>query len=172
MVLGGGKELRQAYLVLHTPIDSSKGIDWTIGRINFPTGVETVLGSVSTTASDPALATAADTFFRTSRVQTVNCVRCRSAPRYRFIASLLALWSRRALRRSPLSHPRSLRPYGDASAPPQKLHLLFMPSPVLSLSFCVCLFLEPRPDERAIRHSAYPCYCRESLKPTRNLTNC
>src|SRR5579863_10659000 len=50
-----------------------------------------------------------------NRVHTVNCVRCRSTPRCRFISSLLVLWSRRALRRSPLSHPRSLRPYGDAS---------------------------------------------------------
>src|SRR5215470_20386977 len=49
------------------------------------------------------------------RVHTVNCVRCKSTPRYRFIASLLVLWGRRALRRSPLSHPRSSRPYGDAS---------------------------------------------------------
>src|ERR1043165_1372442 len=50
-----------------------------------------------------------------NRVHTVNCGRCRSTPRYRFISSLLLLWSRRALRRSPLSHPSSLRPYGDAS---------------------------------------------------------
>jgi hypothetical protein len=30
--------------VLHTPVAFYQGIDWTIGRINFPTGVETVLG--------------------------------------------------------------------------------------------------------------------------------
>jgi hypothetical protein len=38
-----GTELRQAYFVMHTPSISSGGIDWTLGRINFPTGAETVL---------------------------------------------------------------------------------------------------------------------------------
>jgi hypothetical protein len=38
-----GTEVRQAYVIVHTPIIFPRGIDWTIGRINFPTGVETVL---------------------------------------------------------------------------------------------------------------------------------
>jgi Putative beta-barrel porin-2, OmpL-like. bbp2 len=38
-----GTEVRQAYLMLHTPILFRDGIDWTIGRINFPTGAETTL---------------------------------------------------------------------------------------------------------------------------------
>lgn len=38
-----GTELRQAYFMLHTPIIFPRGIDWTIGRINIPTGTETVL---------------------------------------------------------------------------------------------------------------------------------
>lgn len=38
-----GTDFRQAYLMLHTPIFFSRGIDWTIGRINLPTGAETGL---------------------------------------------------------------------------------------------------------------------------------
>lgn len=38
-----GTELRQTYFMLHTPILFPRGVDWAIGRINFPTGMETVL---------------------------------------------------------------------------------------------------------------------------------
>jgi hypothetical protein len=38
-----GTDFRQAYFSLHTPILFRKGIDWTAGRINFPTGTETAL---------------------------------------------------------------------------------------------------------------------------------
>jgi Putative beta-barrel porin-2, OmpL-like. bbp2 len=38
-----GTEFRQAYFKLHTPILFREGIDWTAGKINIPTGVETTL---------------------------------------------------------------------------------------------------------------------------------
>jgi hypothetical protein len=38
-----GTDFRQAYLLVHTPLIFSQGIDWTIGRINLPTGAETGL---------------------------------------------------------------------------------------------------------------------------------
>ena len=38
-----GTDFRQAYILLHTPVFFSQGIDWTIGRINLPTGAETGL---------------------------------------------------------------------------------------------------------------------------------
>jgi Putative beta-barrel porin-2, OmpL-like. bbp2 len=38
-----GTEFRQAYLKLHTPILFREGIDWTAGKINIPTGLETTL---------------------------------------------------------------------------------------------------------------------------------
>jgi hypothetical protein len=38
-----GTDFRQAYISLHTPIVFSRGIDWTFGRITFPTGAETVM---------------------------------------------------------------------------------------------------------------------------------
>jgi hypothetical protein len=38
-----GTEVRQAYFKLHTPIMFREGIDWTAGKINIPTGVETTL---------------------------------------------------------------------------------------------------------------------------------
>ena len=38
-----GTDFRQAYFSFHTPLLFRKGIDWTAGRINFPTGVETVM---------------------------------------------------------------------------------------------------------------------------------
>ncbi len=38
-----GTEFRQAYFMLHTPILFRGGIDWTAGKINLPTGVETTL---------------------------------------------------------------------------------------------------------------------------------
>jgi Putative beta-barrel porin-2, OmpL-like. bbp2 len=40
-----GTDFRQAYFSLHTPILFKRGIDWTAGRINFPTGAETVMGA-------------------------------------------------------------------------------------------------------------------------------
>lgn len=39
-----GTEVRQAYLMLHTPIVFRAGIDWNAGKINFPTGAESTLG--------------------------------------------------------------------------------------------------------------------------------
>jgi Putative beta-barrel porin-2, OmpL-like. bbp2 len=38
-----GTEVRQAYFKLHTPILFREGIDWTAGKINTPTGIETAL---------------------------------------------------------------------------------------------------------------------------------
>jgi Putative beta-barrel porin-2, OmpL-like. bbp2 len=38
-----GTEFRQAYFKLHTPFLFREGIDWTAGKINIPTGVETTL---------------------------------------------------------------------------------------------------------------------------------
>ena len=38
-----GTEVRQAYFKLRTPILFSEGIDWTAGKINIPTGLETTL---------------------------------------------------------------------------------------------------------------------------------
>ena len=38
-----GTEVRQAYFKLHTPILFPEGIDWTAGKINIPTGLETTL---------------------------------------------------------------------------------------------------------------------------------
>ncbi len=38
-----GTDFRQAYFLLHTPVLFSRGIDWTVGRINLPTGAETGL---------------------------------------------------------------------------------------------------------------------------------
>jgi hypothetical protein len=38
-----GTEARQAYVKLHAPIVFREGIDWTAGKINIPTGLETTL---------------------------------------------------------------------------------------------------------------------------------
>ena len=39
-----GTDFRQAYVSLHTPGVGVRGIDWTIGRQNVPTGFETLMG--------------------------------------------------------------------------------------------------------------------------------
>lgn len=39
-----GTDFRQAYLSLHTPGGTSRGVDWTIGRQNVPIGFETLMG--------------------------------------------------------------------------------------------------------------------------------
>jgi hypothetical protein len=40
-----GTEVREAYAMVHTPGIFGRDIDWSAGRINYPTGAETVFGS-------------------------------------------------------------------------------------------------------------------------------
>jgi hypothetical protein len=39
-----GTDFRQAYIALHTPGVNHRGIDWSLGRQNVPTGYETLMG--------------------------------------------------------------------------------------------------------------------------------
>jgi Putative beta-barrel porin-2, OmpL-like. bbp2 len=39
-----GTDFRQAYLSLHTPGVNDRGVDWSLGRQNVPTGYETLMG--------------------------------------------------------------------------------------------------------------------------------
>lgn len=39
-----GTDFRQAYLTIHMPVLSAKGVDWQLGRQNMPLGYETLMG--------------------------------------------------------------------------------------------------------------------------------